>query len=102
VRAHAHTGTPREMGRAQVEVTNTAGDSVGIFSEEVFSDWRRSMQCKMGGKIGSAIGEQWLVDCKTLMHHLPPGRHNATLVQSMAVSRQVRQKLQGCDVWKAV
>ena len=85
------------MARVLVDVKNQAGDS-----EEGFSDWQRSMQCKMGGKIGFAIGEEWLVDCKTLMRHLPPGRQNATLVQSMAVPWQVRQKLQGCDVWKAV
>ena len=90
------------MARVLVDVKNQAGDNVGIFGEEGFRDWQSSLQRQMGGKIGFAIGEDWLIDCQTLMRHLPPGRHDATLVRRMPVPREVRQKLRGCDVWKAI
>ena len=90
------------MARVLVDVKNQAGDSVGIFGEEGFRDWQSSLQRKMGGKIGFAIGEDWLIDCQTLMRHLPPGRHDATLVRRMPVPQEAQQKLRGCDVWKAI
>ena len=90
------------MAHVQVEVKNAAGDSVGTFSEGGFNEWQRSLQCKMGGTIGFAIGEDWLIDSQTLMRRLPPGRHDGTLVRRTAVPRQVRQKLKGYDLWKAV
>ncbi len=37
----------------------------------------------MGGRIGFAIGEEWLIDSPALMRQLPPGQHCATLVQKM-------------------
>ena len=79
------------MARVLVDVKNQAGDSVGIFGEEGFRDWQSSLQRKMGGKIGFAIGEDWLIDCQTLMRQ-----------RRMPVPREARQKLRGCDVWKAI
>ena len=87
---------------ARVEVKNQAGECVGSFGEEGFREWQYCVQQQLGARIGIAIGEGWLIDRQAATRHLPPGRHDATLVQKTPIPRHVRQKLQGYDVWKAM
>ena len=48
---------------------------------------------EMCGRIGVAIGDNCLIDCPNLMSCLPPGLHQAVLVQKIPIPRQARSKL---------
>ena len=90
------------MEGIQLVVTNQAGECVGSFSEKGFRKWQRNMQHAMGGKIGVAIGEKWLVDCQASLRTLPAGLHEGTIIRKIAIPMHVRRELKGCDAWKAL
>ena len=75
-----------------MEVKNQAKQEVGCFDKAEFKEWHNGLQRKMGGKI----------DRPNLMQHLPPGQHEAILVQKMPLLRRARSKPKGCDMWRAV
>ena len=90
------------MEHVQIKVTNRVGEHVGSFDQNGFEKWQHDMQCEMGGRIGIAIGDNCLTDCPNLMSCLPPGLHQAVLVQKIPIPRQARSKLRGHDLWKRV
>ena len=96
-----------------MEVKNQAEQEVGCFDTAgwpprggggcaEFKEWHNGLQRKMGGKIGFAVGDDCLIDRPNLMQHLPPGQHEAILVQKMPLPRRARSKSKGCDMWRAV
>ena len=89
--------------RVEVEVKNRAGERVGNFDEDGFGKWRREIRKQLGGRqIGLAIGEQYIIDSLALLRALPPGRHEATLVQTSPIPCEARRELENCDLWKAI
>ena len=94
------------MEHVQIKVTNRVGEHVGSFDQNGFEKWQhdmqREMQREMGGRIGIAIGDNCLIDCPNLMSCLPPGLHQAVLVQKIPIPQQARSKLRGWDLRKRV
>ena len=92
------------MARVSVEVKDRAGESVGSFGDAAsFRVWRRDLSKTLGGaKLAVAIGDERIVDGPDQIEALPTGVYEGSLVQLEPIPKQVRRKLRGCDLWKAI
>ena len=85
------------MSARRVEVTNKAGEVVGLFAANGFSAWKRAM----GGNVAFLWADE-IVDTRATMRQLPPGEHEGVLLRRAQIPQAVRGELADCDLWKVV
>ena len=92
------------MARVSGEVKNRAGESVGSFGDAAsFRVWRRDLRPTLGGaKPAVAIADERIVGGPDQVKALPTGVYEGSLAQLEPIPKQVRRKLRGCDLWKAI
>ncbi len=90
------------MSARRVEVTNKAGEVVGLFAANGFSAWKRAM----GGNVAFLWADEGcdytIVDTRATMRQLPPGEREGVLLKRAQIPQAVRGELADCDLWKAV
>ncbi len=93
------------MSARRVEVTNKAGEVVGLFAANGFSAWKRAM----GGNVAFLWADEGcdytngvIVDTRSTMRQLPPGEHKGLLLRRAQIPQAVRGELADCDLWKVV
>ena len=106
-----HGGQQREVA-ATLRVQDKGGELIACIAPSGYLVWRkqwaaenRRIAQRVGLVVDTPVGER-LVDSATALRRLapflPPGETSARLVALCALPTDLQDKLEGCDLWKAV